>query len=78
MISYSSKNLTGILFNLYYLLQSLKEIKFLMLPFIQIGPRWSDFYITLKEMSKVIYFIYSRLFRLFLALKKDTVDHRDI
>ena len=49
-----------------------------MLSFIQIGPRWSDFYITLKQMSKVMYFIYSRLFRLCLALKRDIVDHRDI
>ena len=49
-----------------------------MLSFIQIGPRWSDFYITLKKMSKVMYFIYSRLFRLCLALKRDIVDHRDI
>jgi len=49
MIFYLSRNLSGILFVLYYLLQPLEEMKLLVLLFIQIGLRWSNFHRTLSR-----------------------------
>jgi len=49
MISYSSRNLPGILFDLHLLLQALVVRRLLVLLFIQNGPRWSDFHRTLSR-----------------------------
>jgi len=70
-IFYLSRNLSRILFTLHYLLQSLKEMKLLVLLFIQIGFRWSDFY-------RVMCFIHSKLYRLCFAFRRDIVDYKDI
>ena len=57
-ISSLSSNLSGILFALYYLLQSLEEMKLLVLLFIQIRPRWSNFYkILSRHLELCILFI---------------------
>jgi len=49
MIFYSFRNLPGTLFVSHHLLQPLEKMKFLVLLFIQIELRWSDFYRTLSR-----------------------------
>ena len=46
-------------------------MKLLVLLFIQIGFRWSDFY-------RVMYFIHFKLYRLCFAFRRDIVDYKDI
>jgi len=47
-----------------------------VLLFIQNGPRWSNFYRTLSRRPEC--FIYSRLSRLYFALRRNIVNYRDI
>ena len=74
MISYSFRNLPGILFNLHLLLQALVARRSLVLLFTLNGPRWQDS----EHLLRVMCFIHSRLSRLRFALRRDIIDHRDI
>jgi len=53
MVFSLSRNLSENLFTLHYLLQLLEEIKLLVLLFIQIEPRWSDFHRTLSRYLEI-------------------------